>query len=145
MCSYLTHILTTFISYIPTLFTRKAKIDLNSPLVEIYVVWSLDATYGMQIIPAFIFFFIKCQSTSMCLVWSCCTRFYEMFVAALLSQNNFIGSSTSMGPEKLLIQSVSDTIRHNSKFGLYTTRSHHILLLALPRDQITPYISIVTA
>jgi len=73
------------------LLTRNSKLDLNNPFVRMSATCCEEGTKGMQIRPVSTFSFMKCLSISTCLVRSCWTGFWEILIAALLSQYNFIG------------------------------------------------------
>jgi hypothetical protein len=68
---------------------------LETTLVRISANCSSDCTCGILIIFGSIFSFMKCQSISTCFVRSCWTGLCDISIAALLSQNNTIGSPDS--------------------------------------------------
>ena len=78
-------------SIVPNLLINNSKLVLKSHLVKISTICCVEGTKGMQIAPQSFFSFIKCLSISTCFMRSCCTGFYAILIAVLLSQYNFIG------------------------------------------------------
>jgi hypothetical protein len=74
--------------------TLEKSVILNL-FVKTSAICSLVPTKGIHTIPSSSLSLMKCRSISTCLVLSCCTRLFAMFIAALLSQYNMMGLSSN--------------------------------------------------
>lgn len=122
---------------------KKVKCYLNKHFAKISAVWSSDFMHGIQITPISKFSFMKCPSTSICFVLSCCTGLCAILIAAFLSQNSYIGRLNFSFSS--LSTSFIYRISHTLLAIALATSCNYVLFFASPGHQISSYIRAISS